>query len=85
MRDFNYEIKKRLGILGQNGDKTLELNLISYNGAKPKFDLRRWDRSGGGEKMLKGLTMTNEEAEALYEALTDYAENGGFGDQGAGR
>lgn len=85
MRDFNYEIKKRLGILSQNGEKTLELNLVSYNGREPKIDLRRWDRSGGEEKLLKGLTMTNEEAAALLEALTDYSENGGFDDQSAGR
>ena len=61
MRDFNYEIKKRLGILSQNGEKTLELNLVSYNGREPKIDLRRWDRNGGEEKLLKGLTMTNED------------------------
>ena len=85
MRDFNYEIKKRLGILSQNGEKTLELNLVSYNGREPKIDLRRWDRNGGEEKLLKGLTMTNEEAAALFEALNDYSENGGFDDQSAGR
>ena len=85
MRDFNYEIKKRLGILSQNGEKTLELNLVSYNGREPKIDLRRWDRNGGEEKLLKGLTMTNEEAAALFEALTDYSENGGFDNQSEGR
>ena len=41
MRDFNYEIKKRLGILSQNGEKTLELNLVSYNGREARYDGRR--------------------------------------------
>lgn len=66
---FNYEIKERLGVLSQseNGDYTVEVNMISYNGAAPKLDIRKWDRRG--DRMLKGITLNAEEAQALKEAL----------------
>ena len=66
---FSYEIKERLGILSQseNGDFTTEINLISYNGAAPKVDIRKWDRRT--DKMLKGITLTREEAVALKDTL----------------
>ena len=34
MSDFNYKITERIAVLSQsaNGEKTLELNRISYNG-----------------------------------------------------
>lgn len=66
---FSYEIKERLGVLSQseNGDFTTEINLISYNGAAPKVDIRKWDRRT--DKMLKGITLTREEAVALKDTL----------------
>lgn len=69
MSEFRYEIKERLGVLSQteSGDFTTEVNVISYNGAAPKIDIRKWDRRT--DKMLKGITLTTEEAQALKEAL----------------
>lgn len=66
---FNYEIKERLGVISQsgNGDFTTEVNIISYNGATPKVDIRKWDRRT--DKMLKGISLTTEEAQALKDAL----------------
>ena len=67
--NFSYEIKERLGVLSQsdNGDFTTEVNIISYNGAAPKIDIRKWDRRT--DKMLKGITLTTEEAKALKDTL----------------
>ena len=41
--------------------------MISWNGAAPKYDIRDW--APEHEKMGKGITLTKEEAEALYELL----------------
>lgn len=46
---------------------TLELNLVSWNGHKPKLDLREW--SPDGEKMGKGITLSRQEAEELIDLL----------------
>ncbi len=68
-RPFNYEIVERIAVLSQSGETTKELNRVSYNGASPKYDIRSWRRTDGEEKLLKGLTLTEEEASALKEAL----------------
>lgn len=71
---FNYEIVERIAALSQNGATSKELNRVSYNGAPPKWDLRSWRREDGEEKLLKGLTLTDEEAAALKAALTARAD-----------
>ena len=74
MKDFSYEIKAHLATLstvqGEKREIALELNLISFGDRPAKYDLRTWDRTNG--KMLKGVTLTREEAEALTKALTDH-------------
>lgn len=67
---FQYEIVEHIATLSENNGTTKELNRISYNGAPPKLDLRSWKREGEERRMLKGLTLTDAEAEALKEALS---------------
>ncbi|MEW9077586.1 YdbC family protein [Terrisporobacter glycolicus] len=68
MADFKYDIVEHLGVLSENAKGwTKELNLISWNGAKPKYDLRDWGPEH--EKMGKGITLSNEEFEALKEII----------------
>ena len=68
--DFRYNIEERIAVISKSADgkNTLELNRISYGGRSAKLDLRRWNREE--DKMLKGITLTDEEAAALGEALT---------------
>lgn len=72
--EFNYKIEEHIATLSQSGDTFKELNLVSYNGSKAKYDLRSWRRSGGEEKLLKGLTLSDAEAKILKEALNGRAE-----------
>ena len=68
MADIKYDIIENIGVLSENTKGwTKELNLISWNNAKPKFDLRDW--SPNHEKMGKGITLSNEELESLKELL----------------
>lgn len=71
---FNYEIVEHIATLSQRGDTSKELNRVSYNGSPAKYDLRSWKRTDGEEKLLKGLTLTDEEATALKEALNGREE-----------
>ena len=66
---FQYEIVERIATLSESNGTTKELNRISYNGAAPKLDIRSWKQEGEERRMLKGLTLTDAEAEALKEAL----------------
>lgn len=68
MADFKYDIVEEIGVISENSKGwTKELNLISWNSAKPKYDLRDW--SPGHEKMGKGITLTEEEVQSLKEII----------------
>ena len=68
MADFKYEIVEEIGVLSENAKGwRKELNKISWNGAEPKYDIRDW--SPEREKMGKGVTLTEEEAQKLKELL----------------
>lgn len=66
MADINFEIKEEIGVLSESAKGwKKELNLVSWNGAVPKYDLRDW--SPNHEKMGKGITLTAEEVQELYK------------------
>ena len=68
MADFKYEITEEIGILSENAKGwRKELNLISWNGGAPKYDIREW--APEHEKMGKGVTLTEEELSALKNLL----------------
>ncbi|MDR0401310.1 MAG: hypothetical protein LBH51_10285 [Treponema sp.] len=68
MADISFDILKHLGILSEERSGwRKELNLVSWNGRTPKFDIRDW--APGHEKMGKGVTLTAEEARTLGELL----------------
>lgn len=66
---FEYEIVEKIGTVSENGTLSLELNLISYSGAEPKFDLRKWRTIAGERTMQKGITMTADELRSLRDLL----------------
>ena len=68
MAEFKYEVTKHIGVLSE-GSKgwTKELNLISWNGREPKYDIRDW--APEREKMGKGVTLSEEEVNALKQLL----------------
>lgn len=70
MAEFSYEITEELGVLSENATGwTRELNLISWNGREPKYDIRDW--SPDHEKMGKGISLTKEELDTLKELLAE--------------
>lgn len=68
MREIQYEIVKEITVLS-TGDSgyTKEINLISWNGKEPKYDIRSF--SPNREKCGKGITLNADEAAALLKAL----------------
>lgn len=72
MAEFKYEITQELGVLSESksGWKR-ELNLISWNGADPKFDIRDW--SPDHEKMGKGISLSADEVDKLKKILEKFS------------
>ena len=70
MAKINYEIVKKIGVLSTSAKGwTKELNLVSWNGNAPKYDLRTW--SPEHEKMGKGITLSAEELQILQNILNE--------------
>ncbi len=70
MAELKYEIVKSLGILSQSPSGwTKELNLVSWNGRDPKYDIREW--APEHTKMGKGVTMTGDEIILLRDLLNE--------------
>jgi len=66
--EFKYEIVEKIAVLSESSKGwTKELNLISWNDRDPKYDIREW--SPDGEKMGKGITLSDEEMAILKSAL----------------
>ncbi|MCR4601361.1 MAG: hypothetical protein K5767_06475 [Clostridia bacterium] len=67
--DFKFEIKTHIGVLSENTTGwTKELNLVSWNGRKEKYDIRDW--SPRHRKMSRGITMTDEEFDQLSKLIS---------------
>ena len=64
-----FDIRETIGILRKsNTGWTRELNVVSWNGSAPKFDIREWDPLH--EKMTKGITFTKQEADQICKWLS---------------
>ena len=71
MAQITCEIVKEIGVIrtmpnGQNK----EVNLVSWNGAKPKIDIREWDEDHN--KCSRGITLQEDDAKRVVEILTEY-------------
>ena len=68
MAEFKYKIVKNLGVLSESAKGwRKELNMVSWNGREPKYDLREW--APNYEKMGKGITLSEEEVMILKDLL----------------
>lgn len=71
MEELKYEIIESFGILSTTPSGwTKELNLVSWNGGEPKYDIRQW--APDHAKMGKGVSLSREEAEELKQLLTKW-------------
>ena len=74
-REFKYDVKEEIAVLGKteanNGNVySKEVNLISYNGSNPVYDVRNWTTMADGERRMgKGITLNADELKALKEVI----------------
>ena len=74
-KNITCEIVEPIAVLSENEKGyTKEINLVSWNGAEPKFDIRNWHP--GRERSGKGITLTKEEIMNLMDAMEEM-----FGDE----
>jgi hypothetical protein len=67
-KDVKYEILNNIGIISRKkGGWQKELNILSWNGREPQYDLRNW--SPDHARMGKGITLSEEELRELYRVI----------------
>jgi len=67
---FKFEIVKNIAVLSTDRSGwTKEINLVSFNDAPPKYDIRSWDPEH--QKMGKGVSLSREEMKEMIDALAD--------------
>lgn len=63
-----YKINKNVGVAAvTKGGWQLELNIVTWGGNEPKYDLRKWAPQHAA--MSKGITMNESEIISLYHIL----------------
>jgi hypothetical protein len=71
MPDITFEITESLGILSESvRGWTKELNLVSWNGRDPKYDIREWDPEH--QKMGKGVTLNEDEMQEIVRLVQEH-------------
>ena len=71
MEKINCEIVESFGVLSTSPSGwTKELNLVSWNGGDPKYDVRQW--SPDHSRIGKGISLSREEAAELKKLLTKW-------------
>ena len=74
-KNITFRMEKPIAVLSRNErGYTKEINLVSWNGADPKYDIRNWhpDR----QKCGKGITLTKDEIITFMDAMEEM-----FGDE----
>ena len=68
MDSISFVIQESLGTLSSTQSGwSKELNLVSWNGGDPKYDIRQW--APDHVKMGKGISLSREEAAELKKLL----------------
>ena len=66
MAEFQYEIKEEIGVLSESKSGwRKEVNLVSWNGAAPKTDIRDW--APDHEKIDRSVSLSSVETENFQE------------------
>lgn len=69
MSDFKYEMIRSIALLSESARGwRKEINIVNWNDRGPKLDIREW--SPDYDRMSKGLTLSQEEALRLKDALS---------------
>lgn len=71
---FTFHTEKVIAELSSSGTNSKLLTLTSWNDRPAKLDLRQWRLVGNAGELQpgKGVTLNEEEAQTLVDALTDY-------------
>ncbi len=66
--DISYDIVEKIGVItSYSTGWNKELNLVSWNGAAPKYDIRDW--APDHAHMSRGITLHEKEMRLIFDLL----------------
>ena len=67
-REVTFEIVEEIGVISAHSTGwAKEINLVSWNGGPPKYDIREW--SPAHDQMSRGITLNEKEMRLIIELL----------------
>lgn len=63
---MTYEKYDILGTIPISKNSTIEISFVSWNGRKPKYEIRKWNKDGTAGK---GITLTKEQLIDLIKVM----------------
>lgn len=69
---IDFRVESTLAEIGSTGSSAKRLTVTSWNGRPAKLDLRTWRTDTDPQQPGRGLTLSDEEARALLDALQRY-------------
>lgn len=67
-REVRFEILEHIGVLSTHSTGwNKELNIVSWNGGQPKYDIRDWDLDH--EHMSRGVTLHEKEMRQIFDLM----------------
>ena len=71
-KEISFEIVKHVGVISKTDMHTKEINIVSWNGREPVYDVRVWRTGKDGIKSpLKGISMNEADLLTLKELLSN--------------
>ena len=71
--DVTFEIVEHIGVIDNIDNReekwTKEVNVVAWNGGKPKIDIRDWNASH--DRMSRGITLTEDQAMKMTKGLLE--------------
>ena len=71
--NITFEIMEHIGVIDIYDNReekwTKEVNVVAWNGGKPKIDVRDWN--GKHDRMSRGITLTEDQAMKMTKALVE--------------
>ena len=71
--DVTFEIMEHIGVIDTIDNREekwiKEVNVVAWNGGKPKIDIRDWNERH--DRMSRGITLTEDQAMKMTKSLVD--------------
>lgn len=72
--NVSFEILEEIGVITTHATGwSKELNLVSWNGGAPKYDIRDWDP--GRNRMSRGITLQEDEMRRVLDLFRKRCNN----------